>query len=248
MVRCISRKCKVWFKWMHYPSPSPQAKIPPASHAVEVKQLRKQCWFKCMHYPSTLPQAKIPPASQAVGVKQLPLGQTSGGQAAATWPARNDAYATCTNAQTSSMDSDSLELGNPVYFELQVLHQGNSVRVPSTRGALRQEAGQVVWETDLPTVVVDGAAGDAMNASDEVTLGHMRHVSSSRTSPQQYSPASPISAGTCVVCQTAFASCLFVPCGHLIACQSCTERVQQAGQTCPMCRADIEKAVRVYTN
>merc|ERR1719359_1448315 len=85
-------------------------------------------------------RSKIPPASQAVEVKQLPRGQTSGGQAAPTWSARNDVYATCTNAQTSSMDSDSLELGNPVHFELQVLHQGNSVRVPSTRGALRQEA------------------------------------------------------------------------------------------------------------
>ena len=48
----------------------------------------------------------------------------------------------------------------------------------------------------------------------------------------------------CVVCLTRGVECAFVPCGHLVACAVCSANVRDV---CPICRAPIAMAMKVYT-
>ena len=48
----------------------------------------------------------------------------------------------------------------------------------------------------------------------------------------------------CKICMDAQVGIVFLPCGHLIACPKCAIGI--TGETCPMCRATIQTAVRTY--
>ena len=52
------------------------------------------------------------------------------------------------------------------------------------------------------------------------------------------------SSKTCVVCLSADANMVFVPCGHVCTCRECSKRLQN---NCPICRRRFTSLVRVYT-
>jgi hypothetical protein len=54
---------------------------------------------------------------------------------------------------------------------------------------------------------------------------------------------SVVDSEACVVCLEAQASHALIPCGHRCVCASC----QEVLRTCPMCRAVITGALRVFT-
>ena len=47
----------------------------------------------------------------------------------------------------------------------------------------------------------------------------------------------------CVVCLNEEANIVFIPCGHVCTCSSCSSQLQDK---CPMCRQDFTSRVRVY--
>ena len=51
-----------------------------------------------------------------------------------------------------------------------------------------------------------------------------------------------LSAQLCKICCSAGLSVLFEPCGHLVACQACAERVE----SCPVCREPILHHLRAF--
>lgn len=48
----------------------------------------------------------------------------------------------------------------------------------------------------------------------------------------------------CAVCMSRRRVCALLPCGHVVVCFSCSQRIQQ---TCPMCRSQFKCISRVYT-
>ncbi|KAF4368218.1 E3 ubiquitin-protein ligase SPL2 [Cannabis sativa] len=51
----------------------------------------------------------------------------------------------------------------------------------------------------------------------------------------------------CVICLTRRRRSAFVPCGHLVCCQSCAISVEHAATPkCPLCRQEIRSSVRIY--
>jgi hypothetical protein len=58
--------------------------------------------------------------------------------------------------------------------------------------------------------------------------------------------AASAAAGLCVICLTAPASHVCVPCGHQCGCGECLEIVRLASRQCPLCRARIATVVRVF--
>lgn len=52
---------------------------------------------------------------------------------------------------------------------------------------------------------------------------------------------SSIVEGECVICMDAKSEVVFVPCGHMCCCQSCS---QSELENCPMCRMDIERTIK----
>jgi len=50
--------------------------------------------------------------------------------------------------------------------------------------------------------------------------------------------------GMCVVCLERVASMALVPCGHRCVCEECAPFLPGIG--CPICRAPVEKSVRVF--
>ena len=49
----------------------------------------------------------------------------------------------------------------------------------------------------------------------------------------------------CCVCLDSAVQCAFVPCGHMVTCLNCADRVENDG--CPICRSDIVMALRIFT-
>jgi len=52
--------------------------------------------------------------------------------------------------------------------------------------------------------------------------------------------------GSCIVCLDAPRTHVFVPCGHMCACQSCSQKLMKKGQKCPMCRQTASMAMEVF--
>lgn len=46
----------------------------------------------------------------------------------------------------------------------------------------------------------------------------------------------------CKLCMTLPISCVFLPCGHTLACQSCAQHVK----TCPLCDSKIEDLTMIH--
>uniref|UniRef100_A0A182RUX6 RING-type domain-containing protein n=1 Tax=Anopheles funestus TaxID=62324 RepID=A0A182RUX6_ANOFN len=65
--------------------------------------------------------------------------------------------------------------------------------------------------------------------------------------PESNEAISPVSAGTvaqfaeCVVCMEQVVQVIFLPCGHMCCCSSCHTEIHD----CPMCRAYIERKIKV---
>ncbi|KAL5703445.1 ubiquitinyl hydrolase 1 [Ranunculus cassubicifolius] len=51
---------------------------------------------------------------------------------------------------------------------------------------------------------------------------------------------------SCAVCWNAPKQGVCIPCGHMSSCMSCMQAVQRKDFGCPICRAKIQKVVRVY--
>mmetsp|Transcript_17195 Transcript_17195/g.37303 ORF Transcript_17195/g.37303 Transcript_17195/m.37303 type:complete len:476 (-) Transcript_17195:246-1673(-) len=52
--------------------------------------------------------------------------------------------------------------------------------------------------------------------------------------------------GCCIVCFDAPRTHVFVPCGHMCACQSCSQKLMKKGQKCPMCTQTASMAMEVF--
>ncbi|CAH0722483.1 unnamed protein product, partial [Brenthis ino] len=48
--------------------------------------------------------------------------------------------------------------------------------------------------------------------------------------------------GECVICMDTKSEVVFVPCGHMCCCQSCSQKDLEG---CPMCRTDIERTIKI---
>jgi hypothetical protein len=51
----------------------------------------------------------------------------------------------------------------------------------------------------------------------------------------------------CVICMAAAATWACVPCGHQCCCVSCMNNLRQGLMECPICRAQMTTAIRIYT-
>lgn len=57
--------------------------------------------------------------------------------------------------------------------------------------------------------------------------------------PRPESISAPIQRAECGICMNHPPQVVFVPCGHIIACENCASQVQK----CPTCRAHIDRSV-----
>ena len=48
----------------------------------------------------------------------------------------------------------------------------------------------------------------------------------------------------CKICLEGSVEMVFIPCGHICACNSCAERVT----SCPLCRKTIEQSIKIYVS
>ncbi|NXX82033.1 LRSM1 ligase, partial [Urocolius indicus] len=60
------------------------------------------------------------------------------------------------------------------------------------------------------------------------------------TSP--VAPTAPLLQPECVVCMEQETQMVFLPCGHVCCCQSCSEKLH----TCPLCRRDVAQRIRIF--
>ena len=51
----------------------------------------------------------------------------------------------------------------------------------------------------------------------------------------------------CVICMAAPATWACVPCGHQCCCVSCMNSLRNGLMECPICRAQMTTAIRIYT-
>ncbi|KAJ1482268.1 hypothetical protein T484DRAFT_1952444 [Baffinella frigidus] len=73
-------------------------------------------------------------------------------------------------------------------------------------------------------------------------------VASSKQAPKTVFPAAETLEGggrACVVCLERLAVMALLPCGHRCVCARCSDG-GALRSVCPMCRADVENAVRVF--
>jgi hypothetical protein len=62
------------------------------------------------------------------------------------------------------------------------------------------------------------------------------------------SPAPQPEEAVCVVCMDAPKTCAVLPCMHMCMCVACTQQLlEQGAQSCPVCRAPMERIERVFT-
>ncbi|CAG5128725.1 unnamed protein product [Candidula unifasciata] len=50
----------------------------------------------------------------------------------------------------------------------------------------------------------------------------------------------------CAICMDRLRDCLLIPCHHMVTCCECGQILQERRDACPVCRKDIDKAVRIY--
>ncbi|XP_061867344.1 E3 ubiquitin-protein ligase LRSAM1 isoform X3 [Colius striatus] len=59
---------------------------------------------------------------------------------------------------------------------------------------------------------------------------------------QPTAPTAPLLQPECVVCMEQETQMVFLPCGHVCCCQSCSQKLH----TCPLCRRDIAQRIRIF--
>lgn len=60
-------------------------------------------------------------------------------------------------------------------------------------------------------------------------------------------PVSGEKDGSCVICLDAPVEGACIPCGHMAGCMMCLNEIKGKNWGCPVCRANIEQVVRLYT-
>lgn len=55
------------------------------------------------------------------------------------------------------------------------------------------------------------------------------------------------SNGDCIICMDAKKDAVCVPCGHNAGCFECLSTVKSTAGTCPVCRAELQQVIRLYT-
>ena len=127
------------------------------------------------------------------------------------------------------------------------------------RDAMRKEAQKVAMELmtveqevkDLKTRICD-VQGSLSEARAQINAYERRLASVER--PDEPLPPLATETSSCVVCLGGDREMVFVPCGHVVACQSCTKQLRGSAREqgipfrCPLCRALADCAVRVYFN
>lgn len=77
----------------------------------------------------------------------------------------------------------------------------------------------------------------------------LRHISGNffRNERDTSEPSEPRdhSLDDCVVCQAHPSSFLLKPCNHCVLCEDCTRAYLEVQSKCPMCKADIDRALRI---
>jgi hypothetical protein len=89
----------------------------------------------------------------------------------------------------------------------------------------------------------------AVLPSDEHEPSHAARASSASSTPAEagHAPPANLDSLECVVCWGGPRSHCFVPCGHQCVCAACAEAtVRTIKACCPMCRAPVERAVKVF--
>ena len=54
-------------------------------------------------------------------------------------------------------------------------------------------------------------------------------------------------ARQCAVCLRSARATVLLPCRHNIMCGSCTEHVERTSRRCPLCRAEVQSSMRVFS-
>lgn len=67
-----------------------------------------------------------------------------------------------------------------------------------------------------------------------------------RAVAEGFIPAPPPTGPLCSICFEQPANYAAVPCGHKCGCGECFRNIMERGGRCPICRADIERVIRVY--
>lgn len=80
---------------------------------------------------------------------------------------------------------------------------------------------------------------------DEKKPAPVPSAPSAPSAPPEPTPEKPVDE--CRICFATVQDSAFVPCGHICCCLPCAERISNSGQkTCPVCRAAIEKVIKLY--
>ena len=85
---------------------------------------------------------------------------------------------------------------------------------------------------------------DANEADDDDALPGEPEPSEAILAPQMEQAA--IMPSECVICTDAVADHVLVPCGHKCICADCGDLLKTGNQPCPMCRAEIRDAIKVF--
>mmetsp|Transcript_27411 Transcript_27411/g.69929 ORF Transcript_27411/g.69929 Transcript_27411/m.69929 type:complete len:139 (+) Transcript_27411:286-702(+) len=112
----------------------------------------------------------------------------------------------------------------------------------------RQRALVSLTLSQLPQQPAGGAAGGAEGVAEGVAEGGADDGAGAARPEEEGYPelASRVSEGgrerECIVCLDAPRDHVLVPCGHACVCDECCRAIG----LCPICRAPVERAVRLY--
>ncbi|XP_012943457.1 protein neuralized [Aplysia californica] len=104
--------------------------------------------------------------------------------------------------------------------------EAGETRVSNAAGEDSQDQGQ---DQGQPPASVDSAAPARDGPEEQARLVEREH---------RYL----VHRTTCIICQERTISCIFMPCGHVVACEDCAENAS----TCPICNREIVATANVY--
>ena len=109
----------------------------------------------------------------------------------------------------------------------------------AAEAAAALEELQLVEQAAALTLTMDNAASQLQHLQAQLGV-----VPAPPPAPQPEAEES-----LCVVCMDAPPRCVVLPCMHMCTCEACTQQlVEQGAQSCPVCRAPIERIERVFTS
>ncbi|XP_078440021.1 putative E3 ubiquitin-protein ligase XBAT35 isoform X2 [Wolffia australiana] len=121
----------------------------------------------------------------------------------------------------------------------------------STSSPLTVNAPSYSWERND---IAKAIAASIRSAIDEgISLSDLTLDEPARedTSPARWSATAEAGRSgdksSCVVCADRSPEVVCVPCGHVAGCMECLSEVKRKGFGCPVCRAPIERVLKIYT-